>query len=41
MNLTNDSYTILIGTRTWTECYYRDKAGWLKESGRGRSQGKG
>ena len=36
MNLTNDSYTILIGTKTWTERYYRDKAGWLKVSARGR-----
>ena len=36
MNLTNDSYTILIRTKTWRERYYRDKAGWLKESARGR-----
>ena len=36
MKLTNDSYTILIGTKTWTERYYRDKAGWLKVSARGR-----
>ncbi len=36
MNLTNDSYTILISTKTWTERYYRDKAGWLKVSTRGR-----
>ena len=36
MNLTNDSYTILISTKTWTERYYRDKAGWLKLSTRGR-----
>jgi hypothetical protein len=36
MNLTNDSYTILISTTTWTERYYRDKAGWLKVSARGR-----
>ena len=36
MNLTNDSYIILIGTKTWTERYYRDKAGWLKVSARGR-----
>jgi hypothetical protein len=36
MNLTNDSYTILIGTKTRTERYYRDKAGWLKVSTRGR-----
>jgi hypothetical protein len=34
--LTNDSYVILIGTKNFTERYYRDKAGWLKVSGRGR-----
>jgi hypothetical protein len=36
MKLTNDSYTILIDIRNFTERYYRDKAGWLKVSGRGR-----
>lgn len=36
MNLTNDSYVILIGTKNFTERYYRDKAGWLKVSARGR-----
>ncbi|HEY6168420.1 MAG TPA: hypothetical protein VI454_10300 [Verrucomicrobiae bacterium] len=36
MKLTNDSYTILISGKTWTERYYRDKAGWLKVSARGR-----
>ena len=36
MNLSNDSYTILIGSKTWTERYYRDKTGWLKVSARGR-----
>jgi hypothetical protein len=36
MNLTNDSYLILIGTRNFTERYYRDKKGWLKVSARGR-----
>jgi hypothetical protein len=36
MNLTNDSYTILISTKTWTERYYREKRGWLKVSTRGR-----
>ena len=30
MNLTNDSYVILISTKTFTERYYRDKSGWLK-----------
>jgi hypothetical protein len=36
MNLTNDSYLILIGSRNFTERYYRDKKGWLKVSARGR-----
>ena len=37
MKLTNDSYTILIGTKNFTERHYRDKAGWLKVSARGRT----
>jgi len=37
MKLTNDSYLILIGTRNFTERYYRDQAGWLKVSSRGRT----
>ena len=37
MNLTNDSYVILISTKTATERYYRDKSGWVKESTRGRT----
>ena len=36
MNLTNDTYTIFIRGGNWTERYYRDKAGWIKESARGR-----
>lgn len=36
MNLKNESYTIFICGKTWTERYYRDKVGWLKESARGR-----
>ena len=36
MKLTKDGYTILIGTKNLTEGYYRDKAGWLKVSARGR-----
>ena len=36
MKLTNDSYVILIGTKNFTERYYRDKIGWLKVSARGR-----
>jgi len=36
MKLTNDSYVISLGTKNFTERYYRDKAGWLKVSARGR-----
>ncbi len=36
MKLTNDSYVIRIGTKNFTERYYRDKTGWLKISARGR-----
>jgi hypothetical protein len=36
MKLTNDSFIILIGTKNFTERYYRDKTGWLKVSARGR-----
>ncbi len=37
MKLTNNSYTIFIGTKNFTERYYQDKAGWLKVSARGRT----
>jgi len=37
MNLTNDAYVISIRTRASSERYYRDKAGWVKESSRGRT----
>jgi hypothetical protein len=36
VKLTNDSYVIRIGTKNFTERYYRDKTGWLKISARGR-----
>ena len=36
MNLRNDSYTILMGTKNFTEKYYRDKEGWLKISATGK-----
>ena len=36
MKLTNDSYVILINTKSATERYYRDKDGWVKVSTRGR-----
>jgi hypothetical protein len=35
MKLTNDSYIIYIGTKNFTEKYYRDKDGWLKISAKG------
>ena len=35
MKLTNKSYTIFIGTKSFSERYYRNKAGWLKVSARG------
>ena len=37
VDLTNDSYVILISTKTSTERYYRDKTGWLKVTARGRT----
>jgi hypothetical protein len=36
MNLTNESYVILIGTEKITERYYREKSSWVKISSRGR-----
>ena len=36
MNLTNQSYTVFIGTKNFTEKYYKDKMGWLKVSARGK-----
>ena len=36
MNLTNESYVILIRTKSSAEGYYRDKTGWLKVIARGR-----
>lgn len=36
MKLSNDSYVIVMGTRHFTERYYRDEMGWLKVSARGR-----
>jgi len=37
LDLTNQSYVIFIKTKTSTERYYRDKAGWVKVSSRGRT----
>jgi hypothetical protein len=36
MNLKNDSYTIYMGTKNFTEKYHKDKMGWLKISARGK-----
>ncbi|OGG12899.1 hypothetical protein A2773_01675 [Candidatus Gottesmanbacteria bacterium RIFCSPHIGHO2_01_FULL_39_10] len=36
MNLKNDTYVIYIGTKNFTEKYYKDKKGWLKISARGK-----
>jgi hypothetical protein len=36
MDLTNESYVILMGTKNFTERYYRDEKGWVKVSARGR-----
>ncbi len=35
MNLKNDSYVIFMGTKNFTEKYYKDKDGWLKISAKG------
>jgi hypothetical protein len=37
MKLTNNSYTIFIGSKNFSDRYYRDKAGWLKVSASGRT----
>jgi hypothetical protein len=36
MDLKNESYVIYLGTKNFTEKYYKDKRGWLKVSARGR-----
>jgi hypothetical protein len=36
MNLKNDSYVIYLGTKNFTEKYYKDKNGWVKISAKGR-----
>lgn len=35
MDLSNESYTIFIGTKNFTEKYYKDKLGWVKISAKG------
>lgn len=37
MDLTNESYVIVLRTKSFTERYSRDKDGWLKVSARGRT----
>ena len=36
MNLKNESYIIFIGTKNFTEKYYKDKTGWIKISAKGK-----
>ncbi|HVZ58249.1 MAG TPA: hypothetical protein VG935_00640 [Patescibacteria group bacterium] len=36
MSLKNESYVILIGTKNFTEKYYKDKKGWVKISAKGK-----
>lgn len=36
MDLKNDRYIIYMGTKNFTERYYKDKRGWLKISARGK-----
>jgi hypothetical protein len=36
MNLKNDNYIIYLGTKNFTEKYYKDKDGWLRVSAKGR-----
>lgn len=35
MNLKNDSYVIYLGTKNFTEKYYKDKEGWVRISAKG------
>jgi len=35
MKLTNDSYIISMGTKNFTEKYFRDEDGWVKISAKG------
>jgi hypothetical protein len=36
MKLTNDSYIIMMGTKNFTEKYYKDNKGWFKISATGK-----
>lgn len=37
MKLTNENYTIYLGTKNFTEKYLRDKLGWIKISAKGKT----
>ncbi len=37
MNLKNNSYTIYMGTKNFTEKYFKDKDGWVKVSAKGKT----
>ncbi len=37
MNLKNDSYVIYLGTKNFTEKYYKDEKGWVKISAKGNT----
>ncbi len=36
MNLKNENYVILMGTKNFTERYYKDEKGWVKISAKGK-----
>ncbi|MDE2025900.1 MAG: hypothetical protein KGJ07_05380 [Patescibacteria group bacterium] len=36
MKLTNDCYSISIGTKNFTETYFKDVDGWVKISAKGK-----
>jgi hypothetical protein len=36
MNLKNSSYVIYMGTKNFTEKYYKDEKGWVKISAQGK-----
>lgn len=36
MNLKNESYVILMGSKNFTEKYYKDEKGWVKISAKGQ-----
>ena len=37
MNLKNSSYTIYMGTKNFTEKYFKDEKGWVKVSAKGNT----